>query len=277
MQMRSALFVPASRPDRFAKALAAGADAVIIDLEDAVAPGQKPEARRAIAEFGRSNPQAQFWVRVNGATTPWFDDDLSLCAALPNATGLFLPKAESAQQVSAAGAASKPIIPIIESARGALSLGEIAAAKGVSRLSFGSLDLMLQLGTTPDTEGATLVLEQLRCNILLNSAAYGLLPPLDGVTPNFEDHVGLGRTAQRVHDMGFGGMLCIHPKQIAVIHAAFASAAPDDVAWARRVIAIAEETGSFAFKLDGKMVDLPVIERARKLVQSSAPQGRVQA
>ncbi|HEY9281133.1 MAG TPA: CoA ester lyase [Eoetvoesiella sp.] len=272
LQMRSALFVPATRPERFAKALAAGADAVIIDLEDAVEPGAKSQARQHVLEFAQGQPAAIFWVRLNAAATPWFDDDLALCRQFGNIGGVLLPKAESAGQVVQAMAAGKPVIPLIENARGVIALSEIAAVEGVHCISFGSLDLLLDLGATPDTAGAQLLLNQLRCQVLVQSRVHGLAAPLDGVYPNFADEAGLALLAQQVRDMGFGGMLCIHPKQIAPIHAAFVPTA-DQIDWARRVVAIASNTESFAFKVDGEMVDLPVIERARQIIQTTDESG----
>jgi len=267
--VRTALFVPATRPERFAKALAAGADAVIIDLEDAVEQDLKAAAREHVRAFALARPQASILLRVNGAATPWFEEDLAVCAGLPAVQGMLLPKAESADQVARVAACGKPVLPIVESARGVLALGELAGAEGVSRLSFGSLDLMLELGTAPDTPAAELLLNHIRCQILLHSAAHGLEAPLDGVYPDFKDAAGLAALAGRVRDMGFGGMLCIHPAQVPVIHAAFAPTQAD-MSWAARVVAMADETGSSAFQLDGKMVDAPVIERARRILAAAA-------
>lgn len=267
-RMRSALFVPATRPERFFKALGAGADAVIIDLEDAVERRSKDQARENLAEFAQDNPDVSFLVRLNDASTSWFEPDLAVCRRFANIAGILLPKAESAEQIRQAFIAGKPVTPIIESAKGVLALDAIAAATGVDRLSFGSLDLMLDLGTTPDTRGAELLLNQIRCQVLLHGKSHGLAAPLDGVYPNFADLAGLTETARQVCNMGFGGMLCIHPTQIAAIHAAFAPA-PAEMDWARRVLDIADTTGSSAFKMDGKMVDVPVIERARRIIEQS--------
>src|SRR5690606_17601646 len=205
-RVRSALFVPASRPERFSKALAAGADAVIIDLEDAVESGLKDQARDNVRAFAREHSDARFLLRVNGATTAWFADDLSVCSECDAISGILLPKAESAQQISLTAAAGKPVLPIVESARGVLALPEMAAAAGVERLSFGSLDLMLEAGTTPDTDGARLLLDHIRCQILLHSTASGLAAPLDGVYPDFANDEGLAGVARQVRDMGYGGM-----------------------------------------------------------------------
>ena len=268
-QIRSALFVPATRPERFTKALAAGADAVIIDLEDAVQHDLKDQAREHLRDFASANPQASFWVRTNGATTSWFGADLALCAAHENIKGVLLPKAESALQIQQVVQAGKSVLPIVESPKGVLALEQMAAQPGVDRLSFGSLDLLLDLGSAPDTVGAALLLNHIRCQILLHSAACGLAAPLDGVYPNFSDQDGLSALARQVRDMGFGGMLCIHPAQIATIHAAFAPTAAD-TEWAKRIVAMADSTGSLAFQMDGEMVDAPVIERARQILRQQA-------
>lgn len=263
--MRTVLFVPGSRPERFAKARAAGADAIIIDLEDAVADEHKGSARKHIRDFSAATPDAVFMVRINDATTPWFDDDLALCADIAAIDTVVLPKAESADQARRVAETGKQVLPIVESSRGVLALHELAACPGVTRLSFGTLDFMLELGVTPDTPAAQTLLEHVRCQILMHSAAHGLAQPLDGVFPDFSDLNALQQHALHIRQMGFGGMLCIHPAQLAPIHAAFR---PDDTEldWARRVVDIADRTGSSAFQVDGKMVDVPVIQRARQIL-----------
>lgn len=263
--LRSALFVPASRPDRFVKALASGADAVIIDLEDAVEHDAKEQARRNLQKFASENPDASFMVRINDGATRWFDDDLAACRDLPNISGIMLPKTDSAEQAYAVVGAGKTVIPMIETARGIQDLDRIASVEGVRRLSFGVLDLLLDLGVNPDTEGAAIVIDQVRFQILLRSRMHGLGAPLDSIHADFSDPEGLAAAARHACDMGFCGMLCIHPAQVEVVHRAF-QPAPDDLDWARRVLAHAEQSGSAAFKLDGRMVDLPVIERARRIV-----------
>lgn len=266
--MRSALFVPGNRPERFAKALAVGADAVIIDLEDAVQADAKDMARVHIAEFAAGADGHHFLVRSNGADTPWFDADMALCRELPAIRGVVLPKAESAEQVRRAWEGSgKPVIPIVESAKGVQALDALAQAQGVERLAFGYLDLMLDTGTRPDTAGARLLLNHIRCHMLLSSAAAGIGAPLDGVHPDFRDTETLSGIATQVRDMGFAGLLCIHPTQVAVVHNAFAPS-DQERAWARRVMDEYERTGSAAFQVDGKMVDAPVIERARRILET---------
>lgn len=266
--MRSVLFVPGSRPERFEKALAAGADAVIIDLEDAVEADAKAGARNHVADFARANPQARFLVRCNGAETPWFDDDLALCTSIEGIVAVMLPKAETAPQVQTVWRRTgKPVIPIVESARGVAAMDALAAAEGVQRLAFGYLDLILDTRTHPGTPGARLLLDHVRCRMLLASAAAGIGAPLDGVHPDFRNTEAVSSIAIQARDMGFAGVLCIHPAQVAAVNAAYMPSEYERE-WAQRVVAEFERTGSSAFQLDGEMVDAPVIERARRILEA---------
>ncbi|MEG5262905.1 CoA ester lyase [Pseudomonas sp. JDS28PS106] len=268
--IRSALFVPGSRPERFAKALAAGADAVIVDFEDAVEEPLKAQARDNLAAFLGQTPSARVWVRVNAPAHPEHAQDLAFCAAQSGVAGVLLPKVENAIQVAAVARTGKPVWPIIESAKGLLALADIAAAPGTERLSFGSLDLALDLNLTPDTPSATLFLDQARMSVQLHSRGADLQPPLDGVYPAIEDPDGLEQAVRHAADMGYGGALCIHPRQVPVIHATLI---PDQARldWARRVIAAsAAADGAGAFKLDGQMIDAPVLLRAERLLALAA-------
>ncbi|MFT0533639.1 HpcH/HpaI aldolase/citrate lyase family protein [Castellaniella hirudinis] len=267
--MRSALFVPASRPDRFAKAVASGADAVIIDLEDAVAPEAKSAGRDALANYAAAHPDEALWVRINDGTTAWFEDDLAVCRALPSVAGIVLPKAQTADHVYIVSGAGKPLMPAIESASGLRVLDRIAAANGVVRLTFGILDLMVEFGARPHTEGGGRILDQIRFQILQASRMHGLADPLDTVYADFSDTGGLTRSAELARDMGFGGMLCIHPKQVPVVHQVYRPL-PEELDWARRVVDHADQTGEYAFRLDGRMVDLALIERARRVLERAA-------
>ncbi|WP_437628953.1 HpcH/HpaI aldolase/citrate lyase family protein, partial [Achromobacter xylosoxidans] len=144
--VRTALFVPASRAERIPKALASGADAVIVDLEDAVEHLAKASAREALCDFLGTQPQARVWVRINDASTSWHDDDLKACRGKPTVAGILLPKAESLAQVRHVAQTGLPVIPILETARGILNAAEVAGTPGVARLAFGSLDYGLDLG-----------------------------------------------------------------------------------------------------------------------------------
>jgi (S)-citramalyl-CoA lyase len=264
--MRSALFVPGNRPERFSKAIASGADAVIVDLEDSVAPDAKEAAREALARHAQQSPQDHVWVRINDGTTPWFEDDLALCRSLPSVVGIMLPKAQAADHVYQVSGAGKPLIPVIESAQGLRMLDKIAGANGVVRLTFGILDLMVEFGTRPQTEGAGKILDQVRFQVLQASRMHGLDDPIDTVFADFSNLDGLQQSATLARDMGYGGQLCIHPKQVAVVHQVY-QPLPEELDWARRVVDHAEKTGEYAFRLDGRMVDLPVIVGARRILQ----------
>ncbi len=263
--IRSALFVPATRPERIPKALASGADAVIVDLEDAVAESLKAEARDNLENFLAATPDARVLVRINAPTHPEQAADLALCARHPCVVGVLLPKVESAVQVALAAGCGKPVWPIIESARGLAHLPEIAHAHGVERLSFGSLDLGLDLGLASGSAAAERILDQARYALLLQSRLAGLAAPLDSVFPDIKNLHGLAQAVADARDMGFGGLLCIHPGQIAVVHETLMPSAAE-LDWAHRILA-AGASGDGVFVVDGQMVDAPVIGRARRLLQ----------
>lgn len=260
---RSALFVPATRVERIPKALASGADAVIVDLEDAVAEADKRSARDSLDGYLRDAPEAAIHVRINAHDTPHFADDLALCRRHAGIQGIVVPKAQSAAALEHAATCGKPLWPLIETAQGLLALADLACVTGVERLSFGALDLGLELGLTPGSEGAERLLDQARYQLRVHSSAAGLAAPIESVHPAIEDSNGVRLAATRARDMGFAGMLCIHPRQLEPIHQAF-SPSLTELAWAQRVLEAAEREHG-AFSVDGQMVDAPVIERARRI------------
>ncbi|MFJ5235594.1 HpcH/HpaI aldolase/citrate lyase family protein [Pseudomonas neuropathica] len=262
--VRSALFVPATRPERIPKAIATGADRVIVDLEDAVQENLKEQARDNLERFLSDNPDALTLVRVNAPDHWAHVADLDLCRRHAGVIGILLPKAESAEHVLTAANTQKPIWPIIESAKGLSALNEIAGMQGVERLSFGSLDLGLDLNLTTGSHAAEEILSHARYAVLLATRVAGLAPALDGVFPSIQDTVGLQSTVQFARDMGFGGALCIHPSQVAIIHQAL-KPSPEELRWAQRIIEAAS-SGEGVFVLDGQMVDAPVIGRARAIL-----------
>ncbi|MFF7061577.1 aldolase/citrate lyase family protein [Pseudomonas sp. NPDC008258] len=262
--VRSALFVPATRPERIPKALASGADRVIVDLEDAVEEALKEQARDNLEQFLSDQPQARVLVRVNAPGHWAHEADLALCQRHAGVVGILLPKAETVGQIERAHATGKAVWPIIESAKGLAALPLLAAATGVDRLSFGSLDLGLDLGLNTGSSAAGQVLDHARYAVLLHSRVAGLAAPLDGVFPAIQDTDGLQRQVRFARDMGFAGALCIHPGQVNVIHAALKPSAAE-LDWAQRVVEHAE-TGAGVFTLDGQMVDAPVILRARAML-----------
>jgi citrate lyase subunit beta / citryl-CoA lyase len=256
---RSYLFVPGNRPERFDKACAAGAHAVIIDLEDAVPLAEKQAARAAVA--GWLSPAQQVLVRINSADSEWFADDLALCA-LPGVAGIVLPKAERIDDiVRLCAAGAKAVLPLVETAQGFWHAHALAQTRGVQRLMFGSIDFQLDAGI--DGEGEELL--YFRSQLVLLSRVAGIQPPVDGVTTAIDDPEQLRADTQRARRLGFGGKLCIHPKQVAAVNLHF-SPSEEEVAWARRVLQAAAAANGAAVALDGKMVDLPVIRKAQEII-----------
>lgn len=263
--IRSALFVPATRPDRIGKALASGADAVIVDLEDAVAPELKAEARANLDVFLNAHPDARIRVRINAPGHEQQAADIALCARQPGVVGVVLPKTEQASQVAVAAACGKPVWAVIESVRGLAALSEIAVVEGVERLSYGVLDLSLDLGLAHGTPAAERMLDQVRYALVLQSRLASLAPPLESIFPDIKDTDGLAKAVANARDSGFDGLLCIHPSQVAVVHEVLMPGT-EEQAWAERVLAAAA-SGEGVFVVDGQMVDAPVVTRARRLLQ----------
>ena len=283
MTPRSYLFVPADRPERFAKALACGADAIIIDLEDAVAPAAKAAARRGLAEWlaGASGAErATAVVRINAADTEWFRDDLSACHGA-GLQALMVPKAECAQLLADAAAATGcGLIALVESALGFDNLRAIAHAPPVRRIAFGSIDFQLDMGIPGDAAGGAagggagadagedLALLSFRSQLVLASRVARLLAPIDGVTTSIAETRHVSADALRARRLGFGAKLCIHPAQVQAVNLAFSPSAAE-LAWAQRVLAAAAAAGGAAVAVDGKMIDRPVLLRAQALLQQA--------
>jgi citrate lyase subunit beta/citryl-CoA lyase len=261
---RTYLFVPGSRPERFAKALAAGAHAVIIDLEDAVAIADKERARDAVAAaLPLSTP---VFVRINAAGTTWFDDDVGMCGR-PGIAGVVLPKAEDPRiiaKIRADVGGDIAILPLIETAAGLWNALDIARAPGVARLLFGSIDFQVDLGLRDDE------LTTYRAQLVLVSRVAGIAAPVDGVTTAINDADALARDVARARTLGFGGKLCIHPQQVEAVNAAFRPSA-EEVAWAQRVVAADAAAHGAAVAVDGKMVDRPVLLKALEILAGTGP------
>lgn len=267
---RSFLFVPGHRPERFAKALASGADAVIVDLEDAVPLDAKDTARDALLVAWSGLDAAErvrLLVRVNPAGTPWHQADLSAVASLSGLGAVMLPKAESAQQIEAVWhSTQRPVLPLIESAEGVGQMDPIARAAGVLRLGLGHIDLQADLGMSCGPDEAELA--PIRVALVVASRRAGLPAPVDGVTTATTDADVLARDAQRSRRFGFGAKLCIHPAQVAGVHQALAPTEAE-CTWAERVLAAEVQAQGGAFSVDGKMVDPPVLLLARKILQTA--------
>ena len=255
----SYLFVPGSRPERFDKAMAAGADVVIIDLEDAVSPVDKDSARASVSAW--LSAEKPICLRINPPDTVWFAADLALCAH-PGVAAVMLPKAaQVADILRLREAGARRVLPLIESAQGFVNLSALAAAEGVERLAFGSIDFAVDLGI----EGDDRELDYFRSQLVLASRVAGIAPPIDGVTTAIDDTAVLASETLRGKRFGFGAKLCIHPAQLAVVHASYLPAA-SEVAWAERVLAAAASSRGAAVAVDGKMVDRPVILKAEQIL-----------
>ncbi|XAH25943.1 CoA ester lyase [Xylophilus sp. GW821-FHT01B05] len=273
---RSFLFVPADRPERLARALASGAGAVIVDLEDAVAPDQKEAARLALAQgFGAltSAERARLLVRINAAGTPWHAADLALLGTLAaqGLGGVMLPKSEDPADLQRLAQAVGPacgLLPLIESGAGLDALDALAACPQVLRLAFGHLDFQADLGLACEADEAELL--PVRLALVQATRRAGLAPPVDGVTTALGDGARLAADVARAKRGGFGAKLCIHPSQIAVVEAAFAPSA-EELQWARRVREGMQAAGGGVFRLDGRMVDAPVLRLAERLLAAGQP------
>ena len=264
---RTYLFVPGTRPERFAKALASGADAVVLDLEDAVAADAKESAREAVVAWLKAaapDERERVVVRINDAASAWFDADLHALAT----TGLrvvMLPKTETPQQIATVAAAlpGARVLALIESARGVARVDAIAAAAGVARLVFGTLDYALDLDLDIGRDASGLGPPASR--IAIASRVADLPSPVAGVTSQLDDEARLLADLADARAHGFGAKLCIHPRQVAPIHAALQPSA-EAVDWARRVLA-AEAASPGAARLDGRMVDRPVVLQAQRTLR----------
>lgn len=276
---RSLLFVPATSDRKIDKAFASQADGVIVDFEDAVAVSEKPAARAALAGIVSAPRALPCWVRINAMTTRFCHQDV-VAATIPGVAGIILPKVESPADVAAVDwlmsqieaesgmpDRSVALMGIVETARGLVHVDAIAqASPRLQRLLFGAVDLAADMAVDMDDAGGATA--QARFAITRASRAGGLQAPLDTAytdIPNLEE---LRATTKRARALGYGGKTCIHPSQVAVVNEVF-SLTPQERTWAERVVsefAKAESQGLAAFKLDGEMIDYPVVERARKLL-----------
>jgi citrate lyase subunit beta/citryl-CoA lyase len=250
--------VPGDRSDRFSKAATSGADAVFIDLEDAVAVPAKPQARdnlRTVQSLGIPT-----FVRVNASTTAWHADDIDAIGSLPLA-GVILPKVQSADEIRAMRSKLGEhlgIIALVETAEGLANVRQIARADDAIRLAFGSIDFCADLGCSHTREALLFA----RTEIVLTSRLGGLLPPLDGVTAETDKPDIVESDARHAAELGFSGKLCIHPRQIKAAYDGFAPS-ESELAWALEILSVGD---SGAVALNGQMIDPPVRRRAEALM-----------
>ena len=256
-EARSYLFVPGNRPDRFAKAVAAGADQIVIDLEDAVGPDHKDAARQATSEW--LSTASQTVVRVNGLLSPFFERDLEVLRGAPRR--VMLPKARlsDVQEVAGRLPRGSQIVALVESAAGLEEASAIGRVDGVARFAFGNVDFAASLGVESDDQQALLFA---RSALVVAAASASLPPPVDGVTTSLTDLLRVERDTRHGVAIGFAGKLCVHPAQVAAVHAALRPTA-EQLARAERILSVARD-GNVG-RLDGGMVDEPVVQWAHRV------------
>ena len=275
MKLRSLLFVPGDRPDRMEKALGAGADALILDLEDAVAPAAKAEARRAVAAFLAANRQARIWIRVNPLDGAEIDRDLAAVLS-GHPDGIVLPKAEGgasvaelARRLGERGNATAQILAIAtETPASIFALGSYGGVKRLAGLTWGAEDLPAAIGaaTSREEDGRFTPPYELARSLCLFGAAAAGVAPIETVYPAYRDTDGLAAYAGRARRDGFTGMMAIHPGQVPVINAAFTPSAAE-LTHARAVVAaFAAHPEAGALALDGRMIDRPHLLQAQRIL-----------
>lgn len=264
----TALFVPGDQAARFGKAVSSGAHVVIIDLEDAVAPGAKEGALENVVEAlsASNDPGISALVRINSSDSEEYASEIAALLSLAGKPGsglmgLMVPKAEDADTLGRLRAimpSHLALVPLIETARGVVNALGIASVPGVSRLAFGAIDFALDI----DSSGDDRFLDYPRSQLVIASKAAGIAAPLDSPATEIRDSSRIAESAKLARNFGFGGKLCIHPAQLAAVDKAF-TPTEQDIQWALSVTGV--EDG--AVQIDGKMIDRPVIERAKRIVQ----------
>ena len=283
--VRSMLFVPADSERKMAKGAETGADALILDLEDAVAPDRTHIARGMAVEYLRAHPERrdqQLWVRINPLDSEAVLRDLAVAAGAPD--GIVLPKVRSAADVvrlsnyldalevrEGVAPGSIRIMPVAtETPQALFTLGGYeGCTPRLAGLTWGAEDIAAALGAStnrrPDGEYDTVY--QLACALCLTAAHAAGVQPIDTIWGDFKDDAGLLRDAQRARQRGFTGKIAIHPAQVATINAAFTPSA-EELAHARRVVELfASHPGMGTVGLDGRMLDMPHLKQAQRVLQ----------
>jgi citrate lyase subunit beta/citryl-CoA lyase len=257
---RSYLFVPANRPDRVNKAIATGADEVIVDLEDAVSSDEKLNAREDLRHL---QCDATVFVRINSVDSEFFEDDVAVCDTIDFVKGIVLPMVRSAEDVRTVMRRLRrhiPVLALVESAEGILAAEDIASS-GASRLMFGSADYCANLAAPPSPE----LFVYPRSRLVVASAASTLPPPVDGPTLDFRDESLLMADLRAARALGMGGKLCIHPSQVRLVRDAYESTEAERE-WARSILDESTQHNGAVFAFLGEMVDGPVLDRAHRIL-----------
>jgi citrate lyase beta subunit len=264
--VRSLLFAPGSDGRKLAKALSSGADAVVCDLEDAVAPPDKEAARDVVAEAlaGAAVDGPARLVRVNAVGTPWHEGDVALALA-SRVDALVLPKS-SPEAVDSLGPEGPPVVAIVETAMGLRQAFEIVSQPRVAALILGAVDLGAEVGLEPRPDAQEILYA--RSKVAIDSAAAGLRGPFDVVHLDFGDEAGLEEQCRLARALGFRGKACIHPAQVDTINRVFAPS-EGEVEWARGIVQAFEGQSEGVMAVNGTMVDRPVVERARRILEEA--------
>jgi len=261
---RSWLFVPGDRPDMFVKAVNSGSDAVVLDLEDAVLPCNKGFARKAVLDFVDRAPRASLWVRASGQIPHTGSPELKLFRH-EGLRGLMLPKVETVKQVLRVrelARSSARLVVLIESARGLAEASAISQTDGVSRVCFGSVDFLSDVGAT----SYELVQHSLM-HLVLVARDTGIPPPIAGVTVSVNDIEELEQETKDALSLGCFGKLCIHPAQVPIVNALHRPS-EERVEWAKSVLNLSQSKGAFVYQ--GRMIDAPVVREAESILRSAA-------
>ncbi len=276
---RSMLFAPANDLRKAGKALMLNADGTVLDLEDAVALSEKTNARNALNDDLKLPRRGDVFIRVNSVQSEFILSDL-LAAVTEGVRGLVVAKSESAEEIRQVdwliskiekerglNAGCMEIIPFIESANAIVNAFSIASScPRVSRMFFGGVDYVLDIGTTFSKGGTEIFYA--RSQLVVASRAAGIEPPIDTVYPDFKDIEGLVADAKAVRQMGFQGKLAIHPGQIEPLNEVF-TPTPEEISWAEKIVAVFDEEeakGQAVFQVDGKMIEYPIANRARRII-----------
>lgn len=275
MRLRSLLFVPGDRPERFDKALASGADVVILDLEDSVSAQNKPVARDAVHDFvARRATDATLVIRINPLTTSACEDDLVALGNI-NPFAIMLPKAEGAasvRQLAGRLSSAVPILPIATETPAAIF--EVGSYRDVAShlvgLTWGAEDLPAAMGaaTAREADGRYTAPYELARSLVLFGAHAAAVPAIETIYPDFRDLDGLAAYAARARRDGFSGMMAIHPSQVEPINRAFTPDAAE-IAWAEKVVAaFATSPDTGVIQIDGRMLDLPHLKLAKRILEA---------
>jgi citrate lyase subunit beta/citryl-CoA lyase len=269
LAFRCLLFAPGLDARKLEIAWASPADAVIADLEDAVVASEKDRARDVVAaQLARPRTRGRVVVRINALDTPYAEADLAMVRAAPCVDAVLVPKA-STESLATTDAGGLPVLALVETAAGIIDAAVMARVAGVAGLMAGTIDLAAELGLDVTAEGTEL--RHARATVVLAAAAAGLPGPIDGVWIDIDDVDGLVTETRQSRRLGFTAKACIHPAQIAPIVAALSPTA-DELAAADRLVRMADAAfadGRGVFRLDGRMIDRPVVERARRLLAAA--------